>query len=179
MSQRSGIIRFGSTLLLLLVILAGWSYYHMESSKRAALRTARELADCVQRAGEIKSLDKGPKRAQSSELAHTDLTRRIEAAAGASQIDLHSLSRIDAMPPRRLAKLPYEERSTRVTLNNVTMQQLVNFLYRLSNNTQDLRVKDLKLHAPRGEEVGDQWQADATLSYLIYTPPAPGSDPAP
>ncbi len=170
MRQGSSVIRFAGVLLVLLVLVAGWSYYAMAGRKRAAQRSAWELAECVQLAGDIKALDREPKRAQSGVLAHTDLTRRIEGAAGALNIGSDSLNRIDAMPPRRLAKLPYEERSTRVVLDAVTLPRLIGFLHRLSDQTQDLWVKDLKLRAPRGEEVGDRWQADATLSYLIYMP---------
>ena len=35
-----------------------------------------------------------------------------------------------------------------------------------------LRLEALRLSAPRGEEAGDQWTAEATLVYLVYDPKA-------
>ncbi len=170
MKQGSNTTRLITLMLLLFTVIAGWSYYHMVNIKRSAIHTSIELSDCLQLAAEIKTMERDPQRAQSDILAHTDLTRRIEGAAGSVNISSDSLNRIDALPPRPVSKLPYEEHATRVSMDQVTLPQIVGFLHRLSNQTQDLTVKELKLTAPRGEEVGNSWQVDATLSYFIYKP---------
>mgnify|MGYP003636730714 CR=1 FL=1 len=156
--------------LILLAILAGWGYYTMVSHRSATHRSAQELIDCVELVAQIQAIDNEPKRAQSGELAHTDLTQRIEKAADSSGIDKGNLNRISSAPPRRLAKLPYEERPTSIALGSVTLPQLVQFLHQLSDQAEGLWIKDITLRAPRGEEVGDRWTADATISYLIYIP---------
>lgn len=166
----SKLIRVSSIVLILLAVLAGWSYYTMASQRSSTHRSAKELEDCIELAAQIQAIDNEPKRAQTGELAHTDLTQRIEIAAGSSGIDKASLNRISSSPPRRLAKLPYEERPTSIALGSVTLPQMVDFLHRLGDQAEGLWIKDITLHAPRGEEVGDRWVADATISYLIYIP---------
>ena len=184
--MRANALRMSGAALILLALLAAWSYCQMTTHRSAAYRSAGELSDCIELAAQIKASDQEPQRVQAGALAHTDLTRRIERAAGAANIGSEALTRIDAAPPRRLAKLPYEERPTRVSLDAVSLPQLVEFLYGLSAQTHDLWVKDLRLRAPRGEEIGDRWQAETTISYLIYTPPdtpdtpdTPGTPDAP
>lgn len=170
MRQGSKMLQLSGTVLVLLALLMSWSYFQMTSQRRAAQRSTRELSDCIALASQIDAIERQPKRAHLGVLAHTDLTRQIESAAGTAGIGSESLTRIDASPPRRLAKLPYEERPTRIALSSVSLPQLVTALYRLSNQSEGLWVKDIHLRAPRGEEVGNRWHAEATLSYLIYTP---------
>jgi DNA-binding FrmR family transcriptional regulator len=170
MRQGSKLLPLFGTVLVLLVLLMSWSYIQMASQRRAAQRSTRELSDCTELAAQINAIKQQPKRAQEGVLAHTDLTRKIERAAGAAGIGSESLTRIDASPPRRLAKLPYEERPTRIALSSVSLTQLVTALHRLSNQSEGLWVKGIHLRAPRGEEVGDRWHAEVTMSYLIYTP---------
>ena len=170
MRQRSRLVPIVSITLVLLVLLTSWSYLRMASQRHGAHRSARDLTDCLELASQIDAMEQQPRQAHEGVLAHTDLTRKIERAAGVANIDSSSLTRIDASPPRRLAKLPYEERPTRVTLSEVSLTQLVTALHRLSSQAEGLWVKDIHLWAPRGEEVEGHWNAEATLSYLIYTP---------
>lgn len=163
-------LRVSVAVLMLLVCIASWSYYTMASHRSTAHRSAQELTDCVELVAQIKAIDQQPKRAQSDVLAHTDLTQRIEQAADLSGIDAVNLTRIASSPPRRLAKLPYEERPTSIALGDVTLPQLVEFMHRLGDQAEGLWIKNISLHAPRGEEVGDRWMADTTISYLIYIP---------
>jgi hypothetical protein len=37
-------------------------------------------------------------------------------------------------------------------------------------------VKGIRLSAPRGEETGDQWAVEATLSYLVYDARGPSPE---
>lgn len=171
MRSGSKLLQLSGTVLILLALVTSWSYYRMTSQRRAAQRSAQELSDCLELASEINAIEHQPRRAHSGILAHTDLTRQIERAAGSAGIGSDALTRIDASPPRRLAKLPYEERPTRITVEEVSLTQLVTALHRLSNQSEGLWVKDIHLRAPRGEEVGDRWMVETTLSYLIYTPP--------
>lgn len=173
MTNGTKYLRISVLALVLLALLASWGYYSMASQRGSAQRSMQELTDCIDLVAKIKAIDQEPKRAQSGVLAHTDLTQRIERAAGSSGIGSDRLDRIDAAAPRRLAKLPYEERPTSVVLKDVTLSQLVEFLHRLGNQAGGLWIKDIALHAPRGEEVGDHWVADVTISYLIYTPGNP------
>lgn len=163
-------VHISTFILVLLTVLVGWSYYTMTSQRRSTHRSAQELQDCIELVSQINVIDNEPKRAQTGELAHTDLTQRIEKAAGLSGIKSTDLTRIAAAPPRRLAKLPYEERPTSIALGSVTLPQLVEFLHRLGNQADSLWIKDIALRAPRDKEVGDRWVADATISYLIYIP---------
>ena len=41
-------------------------------------------------------------------------------------------------------------------------------------------MKSIRLSAPRGEETGDRWTVETTLTYLVYDPkPAAGAGATP
>jgi hypothetical protein len=64
---------------------------------------------------------------------------------------------------------PYLQKPTTLELQGVSLTQLASFLYHLTSEP-GLVVRDLRIRSPRRDDVGSQWNAEATLTYLIYSP---------
>jgi hypothetical protein len=185
--------------LLVALIIAGmllallWSYTRLSDSRRAAVDAAEELGTCRDLAARIDTLRGRPAVAEGHGLAESDLHGRIAAAAAAAEFPDGSLGRIDPEPSRRVGETPYREDAMRVNLHHVTLRELFTFLHALAGGSgggaraqanagtdgpsgSGLRVKSIRLSAPRGEETGDRWTVEATLTYLVYDPkPAAGA----
>jgi hypothetical protein len=156
-----------------LVLALGWSWLWLSSSRQRAEDAAADLSACRDSATRIESLRRRPVVAGSRDVQTTELSRRIESASSAAGMPDGGLDRIEPEPPRRVGETPYRETPTRVRLRHVTLRQLFAFLHSLAgdgNAGPGLRLAALRLSAPRGEETGDQWSAEATLSYLVYDP---------
>jgi hypothetical protein len=183
--------------LVLAVLVAGgllallWSGSRLSDSRRSAAEAAGDLGACRDLAMRVESLRRRPAVAEGHGLGESDLHRRIAAAAGVAELPAESLGRIESEPSRRVGETPYREDATRVYLHRVTLRQLFTFLHALASgrNGPDetsaapsagsgLRVKSIRLSAPRGEEAGDRWAVETTLAYLVYDPrPAAGATP--
>jgi hypothetical protein len=182
--------------LLLAVIAAGallavlWSYTRLSESRRGAVEAAEDLGACRALAARVEALRGRPAVAEGHGLGRADLHSRIASAAAAAEFPDGGLGRIDPEPARRVGETPYREEATRVYLHHVTLRQLFTFLHTLADGPHEaaaapapssgsgLRVKGIRLSAPRGEETGDRWQVEATLTYLVYDPrPAAGATP--
>ena len=159
-----GLLIVGSLLLTL------WSYGRLSAARGRTLRAMADLRECGRLADEIKKLSEQPERASLNEIREQELTGRIEALAKQIGIEAKQILRIDPEPPRRVGETAYMEKPTRLELERVTLPTLVRFLHELGVEVESLRVKDLRLQAPHGEEVGDRWRSEVTLSYLLYSP---------
>ena len=109
-------------------------------------------------------------------LGTADLSRRIELAAAAADFADGSIERIEPEHARRIGETNYREVPTQVRLRRVTLQQVFTFLHALSatpptadhNQQSILSVSDIRLSAPCGEETGDRWTVESTLTYTVY-----------
>jgi hypothetical protein len=146
-----------------------WSCSGRLDSRAAESAARHDLADCRQLAGQIESLRQQPAVAGTTELGAADLSRRIEQAAHSADFADGSIVRIAPEPARRIGETNYLEVPTQLELRRVTLQQIFTFLHSLSG---DLAVHDIRLTAPRGEETGDRWTTEATLTYTVYSPKA-------
>ena len=98
------------------------------------------------------------------------MSRRIEQAARAADFAEGSILRIEPEPARRIEETNYREVPTLLQLRHVTLQQMFTFLHALSSESSGLGVRDIVLSAPRGEETGDRWTIEATLTYIVFSP---------
>ena len=88
--------------LLLLVLLAGWSYARWLSARAAAATAAENLAECRRLARQINQLRDAPMRATAEAHSATELARRIEQAAQTAKMPIDRLIQIDPQPARRM-----------------------------------------------------------------------------
>ena len=69
-----------------------------------------------------------------------------------------------------LKKSGTKEKPIRFDLNDVTLEELIKVLHELTTGETPLDVSTLFLKVPRGAEKEERWSAEATLTYLIYSP---------
>lgn len=160
-----------AVLTVALIGMAGWSFGQLRSGRAAAETAARSLSDCEAIASQIRSLTERPAAAAAAELQVSLLTKGIERAAQSARLSPQSLVRISPQPLRRLADTAYQEKPTQLELRGLSLQQLMAFIHILSTDGSGLRVSALRVAAPRGQEESELWDAQATLTYLVYAPP--------
>jgi hypothetical protein len=159
-----------------LVLAVAWSWFWLNASRQAAAGAAADLSACRDSATRIESLRRRPLVAGSHDVGATDLSRRIETAAGDAGMAEGGLDQVEPGPARQVGDTSYRETPTRVRLRHVSLPQLFAFLHALAADGQGgpgLRLAALRLSAPAGEEAGDYWNTEATLTYWVYDPKTP------
>jgi type II secretory pathway pseudopilin PulG len=153
---------------LLFATLAFSAMRYREAQDRAE-RASVQAQQVQDLAYEIRSLTDRPSVATTQSDEVQQLSGLIESSAAECGIDQQQIDRIDAQAMRRVGKSPYYRLPTRVNLLNVEMPLLVDLLEQLTQGDR-IRIDDCRLFAPHGEVVGKHWNAEFTLSYLIYDP---------
>jgi len=165
------------TLIGILALTSLAAAVHARSLARQAQVAAADMPACSQLASSIQGLRQRPRKIESQQVEQPQLAKRIETAGTLAGIPLSAFSRIDPESPRRLGDTAYQEMPTQLSLRSVNLRQLVNLLYNLFTDDLNLNVKQIRLSAPRTTEAQDLWNAEVTLTYLIYSPNqiAPGN----
>jgi type II secretory pathway component PulM len=156
-------------LLLIGVGVAAWNVNWMFERQADAKAAAQDLADCRALAASIEMLRTGPTVASEQDMGVQELGQRIEAASRIAQFHGKALQGVFPQQARRAGDSPYRLKPTALILRGVPLEQLATFLHHLSSDS-GLRVQDLRLRSPRGDETGHAWDAEVTLTYLIYDP---------
>ncbi len=154
-----------------LAVVALWNVRWMAEQRRAARFAMADLRACEQLADRIASLRLEPIVAASQDMGIQELGERIEQAQQRARMTGPALEGVFPQAARRVGDTPYMVKPTALSLRGVTLTQLCTFLYHLTHES-GLNVRDLRLRSPRGDVSADQWDAEATLTYLIYSPPA-------
>jgi hypothetical protein len=165
-------------LVVLLLAANLWAWRRLDASRQRAMRAWDDLGRCGQLAEQVIALRNRPGTVAARELAAAELASRVEHAAAAAQVPTSSILRISPEPPQRLGDSGYLEKPTQLHLRQLTLRQLVGLLRELvvsssssGGGATGLQPRSLRLVAPREQETGQQWNVEATLSYLIYSPP--------
>lgn len=173
--HRRPIILVGA-MLLLLAITAAWAGRWQADQKRQAERAASDLAEATRIAAQLEQLRAEPTVVASKDLEIKELGQIIESAAKKVLLADGAISNVYPRGPRPVGDTPYIERATDIKVQQVTLAQLSGFLYYLSHDA-GLNVRDLRLNVPRRQARPDQWDADVTLTYMLYAPQEqPGAD---
>ena len=164
-----------SSVMLLVVLIAAvamttWSFRQLAAAEAASGRSRDDLVVCRQLARRIGALRHKPALAGSQELQLNELARRIEQACQSADVPPDSLVRIWPEQARRVGDTNYKEKPTQILLRQVTLRHIIRFLHALTGDESGLWVKTIRLVAPRDGHDHNHWTAEATISYLIYTP---------
>ena len=100
----------------------------------------------------------------------SETTGLIEGAAGAAGIPPDKLIRIVPESPQRLGRTVYKEKLTRITLRNVSLEQLVKLAHHLTGGDRGLHAKALRITPLDQSDPAGGWSADLVVAYLIYEP---------
>ncbi len=177
MNVRRVIILWSAVIVLGAISAVGWSALTLVDAKEYAARAGDDLADAQKLAGDIRSLRNHPSLAVSQESPTADFSRALDAAMKASDTEANDLVRVTSEAPRRVKDTDYQERPTRLMLQNLSLEQVVQFLTAVISGRPALSVDGIHLTAPHDSPDADAWAAEFTISYLVYSPKegAPGS----
>lgn len=172
------IVLFG-VMVAMLAIVVVWCAMNMLGQKGKAQREANSLAQAKQIAERVEVLRQHQAVASPGgdwQQQEQELAQRISDAAAKARINIDWQKRIEYKRARRVADTPYMRKPVVVYTEGLTMDQLVALLHHLTYDSP-LIVSELDLKTPRGGNPGNRWDANITLSYLIYEPATnrPGS----
>jgi len=156
-------------MLVMVAIGALWSYRWMDEQREAAQYEANTLAECQHLAEQIEALRDKPTVASAASLDDHEILQKIAAASQQARIGDGVLAGTFPQPARSLGDTPYQIKPTSITLRGITLQQLTTLLHHLSEQSS-FNIRNLRLRTPHGETTGNLWDADATITYLIYAP---------
>jgi len=159
-----------AALLLLLAGAATWSTAWAFDRRDAARQAAEDVATCRRHAHQIETLRRKPAVASAEAMGTLELGRHIDDASRRADLDTSSLDGVFPQSPRRIGSSSYLETPTTLVLRRVTLRQATLFLYYLTDGS-GMTVHDLRLRMPRNKADRDAWDAEATLTGLVYAPP--------
>ena len=168
----------GATIFAALVLGDLLCWVRMSAARTAAQSAADELASGRAAVARIHLLRQKPAVIAARDADSGDASSRIQSAAAGADMPDGAIERIEPEPPQPVTGTPYRRKPVRVRLARVTMQQVFTFLHALGGDGADaLHLSTIRLSAPRGEETGDRWNAEALLCSLSYdskavTPPS-------
>jgi hypothetical protein len=169
-SRYQVVLIVGGLIIGVLLVAAVSGLWWMYDQKADAHRAARALAQSDALAEVIEKLKARPTIAAADEqMGVQSLDPMIAKALQAANLPRRpTIAGITPEASRRLGKSPYNVKPTTVSIRNVNLAQLTVFLYHLSNGT-GLNVRDLQIRPTQARD-SQNWDAQATLTYLIYAP---------
>ncbi len=165
-------ILLAGLVLGLLAVAAARNGLWMADRRQAARRATEDLAACEHLAARIEALRARPAVASAEAMGVQEFGQRFAAASKAVGLTLEEVPNVIPQTARRVGNSPYLVKPTDMMLRGVTLEQVVTFLGRLTADS-GLTVSELHLRAPHGEAVSPIWDADVTVTYLMYAPIEP------
>jgi len=137
-------------------------FMHMCQSQR------RQCRQCYYTALGVLQLLNAPHKATRNIVSTNTIAKSLEQCAQKAGMPAKSISRIVPSRPRRIPESDYVECQTRVSLGDVQLKQLCQFLWNVTNNLTGLNINELHVWAEQGQE--NLWQADVTLAGISLVP---------
>ena len=128
-------------------------------------RTQQMQADAVQ----IETLRIAPRLATERVRPNDELIAQVEAAMGAANLPPKHWVANDPAPAVRIPRSPYQQMTVRLSLEDVSLRQVVEFAHALLDKDPGLSIPRLRLTASP-KDATDLWNADVGLAYLVYSP---------
>ncbi len=169
MTRNQQLLSYGVVFAVMLSLAAGWSVNWALEQKQKARIAAKDVARCEQLVQSIMRLRGKPTVAMTEAMEVQELGQRIESASSKAQLPNAALEGVFPQPPGRVEGSPYLQKPTSLVMRGVSLPQLTTFLHDLTNDT-GMNVRDLRLRTPHGQVDDHIWDAEATLTYLIYSP---------
>jgi hypothetical protein len=157
-------------MVAMLAIAAAWSLKWMLQQREDARCASNDLAECEDMAAAI--AQRRDKLAATTTVAAgtQELGKRIEAASRQAQLPATALEGVFPQSGQRVGNSPYVHRPTAIALRGLSLGQLATFLHALTDGP-GLGVRDLRLRSPHNDVDRKLWDAEATVTCLVYAPP--------
>lgn len=167
-----------AVMLGMMLLLAGWSTASMLGHRNDARYAAQDLRRCQQLADQIKqhqSQDAVASTGDDAAMQEQKLAQRISEAAKQANLTGPWQQGIEHRREIRIEDSPYMRKPAVLITRGLTLHQLSLLLHHLTADSP-YTAEQLQLRTPPGEETGNRWDADVTLTYLIYSPQPSGRD---
>lgn len=160
-------------IMTVLLLLALFLNSERGKSERAAQEAAEHWGLCRDYSSKIIELKEKPVLVSSQTHSSAQIAQTIKSAMTFAEIPEENLVRVEPRSSKRIEKTPYLEQLSHLELQNITMEQLIRFLHRLSTLGQleanDLRLRESAVSSP--ETTGlEYWNAEIILTNLIFAP---------
>jgi len=157
-------------LVATLTVAAGWCFGWMGEQRSAAEAAAADLAECRTHADFFKARRNKSTVSSAEDMGSLELGKRVETSMLAARIAPQSLDGIFTQPVRPAGDSAYMIQPATLPLKGVSLGQLADFLYDLTEDS-GLAVREIRLQVPRGDVARTVWDAEATVTSLVYAPP--------
>lgn len=172
MNQQYRTILLISVMLILLVLIAAWSTMRMLDQRDKALASTTDLAVYQQLAADIERLRDNDevKQLGGDTSAREQLIADRVTKAG-QKLGLQGDWWEDTIHrnPRRVGNTAYLRKPTVLYTSGLSLMQITALLHELTYDSP-LTAQELTLRTPPGDNPGDRWDANITLTYLLYEP---------
>ena len=164
--------RKAALIACLLLLLGLWNWVEARglaskhNSHAALIDQIEQMNADVQR---VKVLRAAPRSATDRERPNDELLAQIRNAMDEAGMPAERWIGNDPALPVRVPRSSYKRLSTRLSFEQVTLLNLVTFAFHLTDNDRALRISDIRLVAPRGDDP-EMWDTELTVTYLIYSP---------
>lgn len=156
-----------------LAAMGCWLEWSALRSARHSLSAAHcRLATVRNDVARITALQSVPHRATERRLPHEALVAVIDQARNRATLDARALTSIWPEPPRRLGRSDYLTLATRLHFEKVPLDRLTRFAHALQSIDASLRLTAVRLLSQ--QHPGLLWDAELTVTYLIYAPHSRG-----
>lgn len=168
MNSRKTLLLLVATLLAIIVSWWGWS--ELQSAKLSHSQAVEDTRDA---AAIVESLlDSG----QRADYASTDgfapaaIGEHITLSLATAKIPTSALITVSPMPLIRLGRTDYLQRSTEVSLEGLSMEQIARFAIKLGEASDGAVVDTIALDST----VGDRWNVRVILTQTFFFPTSDG-----
>lgn len=159
-------------ILAMMCLVAGWSTMRMLDQRKDAEGAAEGLQVCQQLADQITKQQGQEELVSSNDDSASQeqmLAQRINEAATEAGLSGPWQQGIEHKREVRIDDTPYMRKPAVLITRGLTLYQLSRLLHNLTHDSP-YTAEQLQIRTPPGEEAGNRWDADITLTYLIYAP---------
>ena len=163
-----------AVMMALMLVCVAWSVGRMRGQQQDAAQAAQDAARCLELAEHITELRSQRTVAAASDQAderQQELAGAVNRAAEQASLDAQWQQgmRIEHRRAVRIDDTPYMRKPALLIMKGLTLEQLTTLLHHLTYDSA-YTAEQIQIDAPSGEAGGNRWDADVTLSYLIYSP---------
>jgi hypothetical protein len=146
-----------------------WEWQTYGQSSRRLEATMEETEVCRQLSVSLAELRKAGDVPAQTEMPEDQLYRVIHEAAQAAGVDEGSAIRsIHPQPAHAVRGSSFQEKNVELSLQGLTLEQLVRFFHHLCTANPQLHIAEIALHDPKGIGAATVWNVEpVTLTYRV------------